>query len=71
MKRIAHAGSRALLLAALLAAMGVAARVGAAEELALRGHVRADTPSAIRPHVLRETFAFGGTAPSTTLGPHP
>ena len=62
MKRIAHAGSRALLLAALLSAMGVAARVGAAEELALRGHVQ-QTASAMTP--LSGNLAFEAGAFTT------
>lgn len=62
MKRIAHGGGRALLLAAVIAALGAAARVGAAEELALRGHAEqsifVETP-------LSEGLAFEGGATAT------
>ena len=62
MKHIVHRGGRALLLATVIAALGTAARVGAAEELALHGHVEqsifVETP-------LSEGLAFEGGAAAT------
>ncbi|MDP2790363.1 MAG: hypothetical protein Q8O15_01255 [Rectinemataceae bacterium] len=62
--RIVQGGGRALLLAAFLSAMGAATRVGAAEELTLRGHVQ-QTASAITP--LSEDVSFEAGAFTTLV----